>query len=1509
MDVTFTNVLEGARQYFQGVPAASSSTAGPPYPIAHETNPEMVAQYWPPQEAARPPTREQTPVQRPPSHQSDSSRPPSGHYQGYETTGGYQFARPQSREASQQNMNQQYQQQQYLQQPQHQQQQQQQRRNQNTPTSTSNHQGYHHQMVNQQQQQAYQSYQQTATQQQQQQRFYPQIKTPTSNSYKIGSNPVVQNPQENPYYKHLYTPHGGSLPYGPKVPETNRQQEQGVVQNQATSQAYRTTHNLPPIASLSLISYHSNRNSNSNNNSGDLTRGVKNQQQQQPLTSTSLSQTGVPTNQNNIPKVSSASNQMVRGSYEMTDYRNQYSQQQNNNRLPTGQNYQYNAAAPTTTTTTTTTPSQNYTQVIVTASNNTIYQNHAYYQNKLNNQNHQSQQSVVHQQQQQQPIATQSNDIVNGKMTPVKQPPKRESPLDLSVKTVRTPADSTLDDMTDNSKYYRQQNYQNYDNYASFQQQQQQQRGQISRSQATPSTVSAPKVEFHPNFNVSSLSGYRRPDKNLYQVNQPNRYPTVTIPTAAHVNSYIQSGQPKRENLPRMDFPTPGHGHKTSALYPTPTHDVQKKRPADTAPSIIPNKISKVDTWRQNIDQQIEQRLSSYKQQQAKHNSVANATVNGVNYTGTNPQTYQRPQYPQHVAYGQYGTQNTNHNQTYVPSAGVHQFPGGYAYSAAQNHYNQPHRTIPPSGVNKSIGGADKRVLSLLRNSLEIKGAKEAQKKLQEQKLTYENLKQGRLDIQHPSTDVTAPLQPKAGFISRHNVSPFTPTSFPDGGNLLYKLHIPKAVDSVNFDGTDRQLDDSQAMMTNHVNPNGDLDGLAAFLAARIRTKAELKQVGPSQNTNNNQFLERTNQSKSPFRGGIETNNPPKLSKERHAFPPRRRLFSRSEEEGGGSTMVPPRDKSGLRSSSETSVFDFPDSESETEMPVLERQTLEEMRRDRKSTSSKPNGDKTDDGIADDDLFAQACDSFVEQLKSGSGKKRGRRKKIESDVLAQLETVVTKDNILDPVLLIKKEGGDEDKTEEVAVETAKTEPAVEEDGDSDVPLINCKKQAESETKQATPKQLSSSLNDLNLVCEVKIEKTKMMENKGLFLPRPAKKPSFGDGSHFCPGWEEEVYKYKKSLRMPPSLIQVTRPPQYHRLSTSLPDLDPCPHSPTHSTIPDESKVKVKTESVIDDSDDSNHSFNVFSKSNYDSEGSSSIKSLPNTTKDGTSILDKLLQRYGGRKRRKYKRKDEVKIIPKSDQPIQLLPTPEKTNVATLGFRKKTVNNFKDVFRNKEVIKTRKQRNKKQGATIKEVFGEDRPASAPPVTCLDVKIKEEIPDPDDNLSLSNLLKKETNSEATVKFEEAKQALKVKLLNNRGRKESPLLKSLVDKRIKSELIEPDLEDDEASKGGNSKSETPSIDGDEGGVSGRKYRNKFRNIRRKLSSGFDYIRKKKKSVKKENQENSEGVIKPKRRGVMSKTNSGSVQDIQKEIKGWVLNKGIGETILHRSARLGYTVSILPH
>ncbi|XP_059478177.1 uncharacterized protein LOC132198191 isoform X2 [Neocloeon triangulifer] len=68
-----------------------------------------------------------------------------------------------------------------------------------------------------------------------------------------------------------------------------------------------------------------------------------------------------------------------------------------------------------------------------------------------------------------------------------------------------------------------------------------------------------------------------------------------------------------------------------------------------------------------------------------------------------------------------------------------------------------------------------------------------------------------------------------------------------------------------------------------------------------------------------------------------------------------------------------------------------------------------------------------------------------------------------------------------------------------------------------------------------------------------------------------------------------------------------------------------------------------------------------------------------------------------------------------------------------------------------------------------------------------------------------------------------------------------------------------------------------------------------RRKLrSSGFDYLRKKKK--KKEGSETSSTTAK---KPASSANQNKSLEEIANEVRSWVVNKGLGETVLHRAAR----------
>ncbi|KAK5650994.1 hypothetical protein RI129_002023 [Pyrocoelia pectoralis] len=1643
MDVSFTNVLEGARQYFQGLPTTTCSTSNPAYPTgggehqtAHyntEPNSERTptSSYWPPQERSQ--SRDLQ--QRPSSHQSEPARP-SSHNQGQiqeqirssssyhapnshqeqsiPTSHTYQFARPHSREIQQSPHHlPQHQQQQHQQQQPPQQQYQSHilpnpayqqstasiahRTPSRVPEMTAPQSQTYHQMQQsqnhaQQQPQAYSGYQQNRTyypvhtQPQQTQYYNHSYQVASSQGYSqtqsqevsyahsYPSHPQNSYPNENTYMTSKVTPS-----HNPESGNLKEQSNMPLTQNQQAPQPYRATHNLPPIAALSSLNYHSSR-------SREAIR-IANNKSRVPAPSTSTPSYSTKMNDTKHPVQQQYSSQNTH-----TDYASQH-----HNRTTVSQSYQCPPAV---------TYSNNQFTSSTPASMTTAPGVHAQSSYAL-----QESPKTYH--------IPNSKIIQSHPNTTSVTKQKRESPLDLSVKTVRTSADSTLDDTENDqkrlAKYYQtgrpsmhspMQAPTNYpvDTYNNTYQ-----RGHANKSTPLPSS-GVPKVDFLPNFNVSALSqgptaakvdNRRLPGQaTCDNVNQRQYYdrktyhqavlpqpssnaPRHSMPhTSPHYSSTgMLQNTPKKpvHGLPRIDFLPPSG--KTSAMYAVPSGEAQRKRPSEPIPSSVPNKIQKVDVWRQTIDQQIEQRLSSYaksrlQQEQVQKPIQANKPIVNGNFPTSNQDrskesytSYHRPSFntgQPSLSYannsGQY--MQSSHNQTYVPTPVAHQYPAYTNHGSQQQQTLYVQNSLPRTNSNPSLpitntnrnnlgGAADRRVLSLLRNSLEIKGAKEAQKKLEREqhKPLEHSLHHPRTDVQQPSTDVMAPLQPKPGVVGRHNMSPFAATSiFDQNSNTppTYKFHLPKAIDSIKFD-TDipkdnrvmnKNLDSNMASLANS---NTDLDGLTAILAARIRTKAELKQVGNHYSTattdnniirplNDNHLLKQSNE----LSNG---SSPPKLTREKSSHLPRRKLFNRCEDELNGSATnnVPHRDKSGLRSSSETSVFDFPDSDSDTEMPVLERQSLLEMRRDRKVP--KPNtGEGGEPSVSLDVSFNDACDKFMAQLKTGIGKKRGRRKKIvEADVLAKLETVVTREKPRDK---IKDEPKDEAS-----------------DSDSDVPLINCKSQPTTLVSTVSnEEEISHIKNEENTTSKLEMSfdsgsdtenetvknlpdnlKEQDNVNREKDISKPSKEKSgFGDGTDFHPGWEEEVYKYKRSLRMPAALIHVTRPPQWHRLSTSLPDLDPCPNSPSPSENPDSLKSRIKIEPIDSDLDsNSNFSFS-FVKSNYDSEeGSSSAKSVPTSAsskpKNTNSILDRLMERCGARKRKRLKKKSDenLKIIEKSEKELELLPTPGlevetinskkigpivKEETALLGFRKKTIDNFKDTFINnsknllgvnkefKAVIKSSRTRLEsrvlKQKATIKEVFGEDRPASAPPVTCVDnteeVENKSQL-----NISFSNEHCNASSIEdlkVSSVLENTREVLKSKLLN-RGRKGCVnLLKSLTTKKIISEFVD---DDNLIKQERDSKSETPSIDGDDYTTPARR---KMKNIRRKFSSGFDYIRKKKKQVKKENAE-AETTPKSKRRGALPKATPESEQDIQREIKMWVMNKGIGETHLHRAARLGYT------
>ncbi|XP_060523636.1 uncharacterized protein LOC132700381 [Cylas formicarius] len=1625
MDVTFTNVLEGARQYFQGLPSASSVDGtfyqhqNAPYQNTEQNGcsavPSASQPSWSQCEPNRPPTREQTPLQRPSSHSSDGSRPPSQSLQYQDISRqytnsypkeslpqtqhqGFTFSRPQSREAP----SNQYQSHSVTNSPYIQPATTQLGR---TPSKeqvaqpTQNYQ--HHQSPRYQGHMPHENYQQISyyPSAQSQHRGGNNFKTPPTQSYPVTSQNVY--PTQNTYTPQMQNTLSHQRNYATQSSNSvlvsagannfvTGQSHQSIGQNDSAQSSFRNTHNLPPIASLS--NYHSNRNSKEVSGNIASNASISRSSLQASSHAVSMNQHVIQQSQaksENYPRTSSMYNVEPR----------------NNNPKSQSQSQSYSYV-------------NTFNNAAGTSSNTTSYYSGTKQSSQMcyqhfNQSNPEAQLNET---------ANRPTQVINNgashdtrSVGVIKQ--KRESPLDLSVKTVRTSADSTLEEYDVNNKVVLNRSIPNSHSntsvsshsyptldISSFQR-------NLSHSSQI-SAASAPKVDFHPNFNIPTMGHANRMlGKQPDDSRTPPQETSNSIKLDGSYNSYPGVFQ-NVSNVPVSSTASYSHNHtavknvvrtdysaseqqKDSQRYAYQSSEITKKRTADITSNIVPNKLAKVDNWRQSIDLQIEQKLSSYKQQQQKQLQMEQQSVNPMNKPPTNSNesfsASSNGNYNRNYSFQKdckFSTFQTNYNpshsyhtqsslrQTYVPSPVAHQYPDyhnsniRHSQNAYTNPASQTNTSSNASGLNKqNIGGAvDKRVLSLLRTSIEVK----EQKKMEQLK-SCENLPlHPRPDIQHPNTDVTAPLQPKLGVIGRNNTSPFTPTSFPEN-NMASTYKFPKATESVSCDSYIKQTETEiikQAETNSMISTgaNSDYDGLAA----RIRTKGELKQGGPM---NTNGITSKTSiiqtfineQIKSPTLTTQNIGSPPKLLKEKLGqFAPRKRLFSRNEEESGNN--LPARDKSGLRSSSETSVFDFPDSDDDNEMPVLERQSLESMRRDRKSSfkstpaplfnaEAKDLRSESPRPATPDDIFDSLCNSFVDELKNGTTKKQIKDDNAESIAVLQLcppenvarseKNVGEKVELSDNCESSSKIAESKTSTPTLKQDEAETESEIKrdersafrnknrvrrklvsssessDDDDEDIPVVdNGRSNAPIEQEAdaiATEASQGKEVIDVDAKMSQKSEQ--------LSVVRPARKPLFGTGSEFGPGWEEEVYRYKKSLRMPASLIQVTRPPASMRLSTSLPDLDPCPQSPTSSVTTDienketnkKTMQKVKSEPLDSDSE-SMSNFNIFSKkTNYDSEGSCSVKSLPNTRKENMSILDKLLEKCGGRKKRKQKSKDDhgLKLIPKAENPIELLPTPglelpkekcsenakNKSPVKTekselLPFRKDTVQNFKDAFikSNNNVIhdkfttvvltsRTRKgTRALKQRATIKEVFGEDRPASAPPVTCIDnVKVKEELED----VKMFSV-----NLEQLVAVKEV-----TKNLTTKHRKQPAS-----ETKIKEEIVDEDLEEE---KFGNliikndpdAKYESVSLDGDDSNLTTRR-KNKFGKLRRKLSSGFDYIRKKKKTKK----ENVENEVTERKKKVTAKTPE-SVDDIQREIKSWVLNKGIGESHLHRAARLGYT------
>lgn len=555
---------------------------------------------------------------------------------------------------------------------------------------------------------------------------------------------------------------------------------------------------------------------------------------------------------------------------------------------------------------------------------------------------------------------------------------KRESPLDLSVKTVRQSADSTAKDDSE-SLYLANFHIQE----PSFQHRSKLPIQTASPRSSTllpslqlPSTVvyphfdhpsnqtassGAPKVDFLPNFQAhhgppaGKSANFQEPNKrqtkiSVSQLPSP-QYPSH-LASLPHMATFKKSSLPSSASSPAYDDP-----NKQSQYYPTtslpntqrPTtltnhsslnlqsshaaaqsnhypvesskrrraiqYDYLKRRNSSSSShssissesnyypgkrqsssdlkQSLPAKIPRVvDTWRQTIDQQIEQRLNSYASSRGhqvngttkENSSESEVRLHHQNIPPISSSSSLNIQTP-HVGITLPSSDLSSrslHSSHPPSSSSKFEIPSQYY---PHNQLQYPSLNIPSRSSNElynnlaqvkipnlpSNGTVDKRVLSILRKRLDARDA--TNQLIQQQTEAAQNQERSKMysslgsRIYPQSMIVPSPIlasqckPPEPTLIARHNLPPFNALNLERSTSMPYptqKLHIPKAMDSVAPEHAQsnimprNDLVPRSSPLPSHteviskpggVENNGDFDGMTAYLAARIRTKAELKQV------------------------------------------------------------------------------------------------------------------------------------------------------------------------------------------------------------------------------------------------------------------------------------------------------------------------------------------------------------------------------------------------------------------------------------------------------------------------------------------------------------------------------------------------------------------------------------------------------------------------------------------------------------------------------------------
>ncbi|XP_050073146.1 mucin-12-like [Anopheles maculipalpis] len=473
-------------------------------------------------------------------------------------------------------------------------------------------------------------------------------------------------------------------------------------------------------------------------------------------------------------------------------------------------------------------------------------------------------------------------------------------------------------------------------------------------------------------------------------------------------------------------------------------------------------------------------------------------------------------------------------------------------------------------------------------------------------------------------------------------------------------------------------------------------------------------------------------------------------------------------------------------------------------------------------------------------------------------------------------------------------------------------------------------------------------------------------------PMPVEPPD-----HFYPGWEKELYEYKRSIKVPPELITIDG--YMHRISSSLPDLDSPHHSDGSETFseivkklnqrdvgsapPKRFKTKAAAKQQQQQATAGSTSLSSGTTRAKEDEHSQKERKKIDDDKKFRSIIEILHRRCiaaqgakptpstsgrgkGPKSIGKGNNSATSTENSKPKQEFELLPTPGAESESLFSKNSKKKKSLFDTAILKSRTRT-EQKAMQSKEMIREVFGgdEERPQSAPPLSC------RPEPPPLFEEGLQNITYDERYNQLMRNIDRI-----VGELDGGGAVATATVKQEPpDEEEDDEEEEPeDEEEDDDTQDGSvrmkdSERDTPSIASERGdrdhqlpstplsfnggsailsasaSASGsaalvvpaapKKRGRGHRTSRRKGSSGFDYIRKKKKPSQQHHHGNHQqhhgaaganglnGSFGVRKVTIFENIEGKDETHISKEIRSWVLNKGAGESVMHKAARLGYT------